>query len=337
VYVENHRVAGLDPKDPIRVSYQARVGNEPTGKDNPELLKMHPSHGHDMTIVNGISRIGYMSGGQAARWRDEDMADAITGKATAFIREHRSEPFFLYFATHDIHVPRVPNRRFVDGTPMGPRGDVIAELDWSVGEVLAEIDRQNLAANTLVVFSSDNGPVVDDGYKDQAVERLGDHRPAGPYRGGKYSIFEAGTRIPMMVRWPGRVKPGVSGALVSQVDFLASFGSLIGEKLPQSAGPDSFDVLAALLGESQTGRDHLVEQAGVLSLRQGNWKLILPGKGQRVNRDVNIELGNDPEVQLYDLSGDPGETKNVAGQHPDRVKELTARLAKIRADGRSRL
>lgn len=336
VYVENHRVAGLDPKDPIRVSYKEKVGDEPTGRDNPELLRMHPSHGHDMTIVNGISRIGYMSGGKAARWVDQDMADVITGKATGFIRQSKTQPFFLYFATHDIHVPRVPHRRFAGNTPMGPRGDVIAELDWCVGQVLAEIERQNLAENTLVIFSSDNGPVVDDGYKDQAVEKLGDHRPPGPYRGGKYSIFEAGTRIPLIVNWPRRVKPAVSTALVSQVDFLASFAGLTGAKLPQNAGPDSFDVMPALLGEAKSGRNHLVEHAGVLSLRKGNWKLILPGKGARFNPNVNIELGNDPAPQLYDLSGDEVERKNLAAEHPGKVKEMIAMLEGIRKDGRSR-
>ena len=219
---------------------------------------------------------------------------------------------------------------------MGPRGDVIAELDWYVGRVLAEIERQNLTENTLVIFSSDNGPVVDDGYKDQAVEKLGDHRPPGPYRGGKYSIFEAGTRIPLIVNWPRRVKPAVSTALVSQVDFLASFAGLTGGKLPQNAGPDSFDVMPALLGEAKSGRDHLVEHAGVLSLRKGNWKLILPGKGARFNPNVNIELGNDLQPQLYDVSGDRAETKNLAAQHPEKVRELTAMLEKIRKDGRSR-
>ena len=109
VYIENHRIVGLDPKDPIQVSYKEPIGNEPTGKDHPELLKMHPSHGHDMTIVNGISRIGYMTGGKAAHWVDEDMADTITGKAVDFIEKNKSKRFFLYFATHDIHVPRVPN------------------------------------------------------------------------------------------------------------------------------------------------------------------------------------------------------------------------------------
>nr|MDQ3349745.1 sulfatase-like hydrolase/transferase [Acidobacteriota bacterium] len=223
VYVENRRVVGLDPADPIRVSYTQPIGDWPTGRGNANLLKMHPSHGHDQTIVNGISRIGYMTGGKAALWKDEDMADTFTRKATAFIEQHRAKPFFLFFALHDPHVPRVPHPRFVGATSMGPRGDAIAQLDWSVGEILSTLDRLELANDTLVLFTSDNGPVIDDGYKDEAVEKLGDHAPAAPFRGGKYSNFEGGTRVPFVLRWPARVKPAVSGALVSQVDLIASF------------------------------------------------------------------------------------------------------------------
>ena len=336
VYVENGRVVGLDPKDPIEVSYDHPVGNDPTGKAHPELLKMHPSHGHDMTIVNGISRIGYMRGGRAARWVDEDMGDVLTAKATAFIERHRDGPFFLYFATHDIHVPRVPHPRFAGRSGLGPRGDVILQLDGAVGTILDTLDRLKLADRTLVLFTSDNGPVVDDGYRDEAVEKLGGHRPGGPLRGGKYSAFDGGTRVPMIVRWPGRVKPGVSDALVGQVDFLASFAALAGQALARQDAPDSLDVLGALLGTSPTGRDSLVEQAGALSLIAGRWKLISPHAGPRMSSQTNIELGNDPQPQLYDLSVDLGERRNVAGEHPEVVRELTERLARISHDGRSR-
>jgi arylsulfatase A-like enzyme len=336
VYVENRRVVNLDPKDPIQVSYQKPVGDEPTGKDHPELLKMHPSHGHDQTIVNGISRIGYMTGGQAARWVDETSADTITGKAVAFIEKHKEEPFFLYFATHDIHVPRVPHPRFAGQSGLGPRGDAILEFDGSVGEILQALDRLGLAQDTLVIFSSDNGPVVDDGYKDQAVELLDGHKPAGPLRGGKYSAFDGGTRVPFVVRWPGQVKPGVSEALACQIDLPASMAAMTGQKLAFADAPDSFDVLGALLGRTQTGRDHLVEHAGVLSLIQGDWKYIEPGKGPRRNVNTNTEMGNDPQPQLYNLKDDFGEKNNVAAQYPPRVKEMAALLQKIRQQGRSR-
>ena len=242
VFVEDHRVANLDPSDPIRVSYKEPFPGEPTGAAHPELLRMHPSHGHADAIVNGVSRIGFMTGAKQALWVDEDIADTITRKATAFIDRNRDRPFFLYFATHDIHVPRLPNARFAGKTGMGPRGDAIVELDWSVGQVLDCLDRNGLTRNTLVIFSSDNGPVVDDGYKDEAVEKLGAHKPAGPYRGGKYSNFDGGTRVPMIVRWPGQVTPdSQSNALTSHVDLLASLAGLAGYKLPPGSAPDSLD------------------------------------------------------------------------------------------------
>jgi arylsulfatase A-like enzyme len=336
VFVEDRRVVGLDPRDPIQVSYGKPVGNEPTGKDHPELLKMHPSHGHDQTIVNGISRIGYMSGGKSARWVDEDIADVITARATEFIERNRDRRFFLYFATHDIHVPRVPHPRFAGKSGLGPRGDVILEFDWSAGEVLKTLDRLNLADNTLVVLTSDNGPVVDDGYKDQAVEKLDGHKPSGPLRGGKYSAFDAGTRVALIVRWPGHVKTGVSEALVSQIDFLATFAALTGQTLTGADAPDSYSVLDAMLGKSDEGRDTLVEHAGTLSLIRGQWKYIEPSNGPRMNKNTNTELGNDPKPQLYDLSVDLGEKRNVAGEHPQLVEEMAAQLQKIRDQGRSR-
>jgi arylsulfatase A-like enzyme len=168
------------------------------------------------------------------------------------------------------------------------------------------------------------------------VEKLDGHKPGGPLRGGKYSAFDAGTRVPFVVRWPGHVTPGQSDALVCQIDFTASFADLTGQKLARDAAPDSFDVLSVLLGRTSTDRDHLVEHAGTLSLIKGHWKYIQPSKGPRINRNVNIELGNDPKPQLYDLEKDIGEKHNVAAEHPDIVKELAAQLKKIKSDGRTR-
>lgn len=333
VYVENHRVVDLDPADPIVVSYKEKVGDEPTGRENPALLKMKPSHGHDMTIVNGISRIGYMAGGKTARWIDEDMADVITGKAVRFIEENKSKPFFLFFSTHDIHVPRVPNSRFAGKSGLGPRGDVLLQLDWSVGQILKALDDNNLAENTLLIFTSDNGPVVDDGYEDRAVELLNGHTPSGKLRGGKYSAFEAGTRIPFAVRWPAKIRPGESKAVFSQVDLYASFASLIGQKVMQADAPDSFDQLKVLTGKSKKGRDYIIQQAlnNTLSIAQGKWKYISPSRGPKVSQHTNIETGYDREPQLYDLESDPGETRNVAANHPEVVRELSGLLEKIRA------
>lgn len=332
VYVENHRVAGLDPADPIKVSYQDKIGDDPTGKENPELLKMKYSHGHDMTIVNGISRIGYMTGGEAARWVDEDMADVITEKAVEFIDKNRDEPFFLFFSTHDIHVPRVPHARFAGKSGMGPRGDVLLQLDWSVGEILKVLDERNLTTNTLVIFTSDNGPVVDDGYEDQAVELLGGHKPSGDLRGGKYSAFEAGTRVPFIVRWPKEVKKGVSDVLFSQVDLYASLAELVNQKVTANNAPDSFNHLPSLLGKSKKGRDYVIQQSinSTLSVVTEKWKYIEPSKGPKMNKNTNIELGNDPEPQLYNLAKDKGEKNNVAAKYPEQVENLSATLKNVR-------
>jgi arylsulfatase A-like enzyme len=338
VFVENRRVVGLDPNDPIKVSFNEPILAEPTGKDHPELLKMQPSHGHDMTIVNGISRIGYMSGGKSALWIDEDIADVITGKAVKFIENNKNKPFFLYFSTHDIHVPRMPNHRFVGKSGMGPRGDAIIEFDWTVGEIMKTLDNLKLSENTIVILTSDNGPVVDDGYKDQAVELLNGHTPAGPLRGGKYSAFDGGTRVAFIVRWPKTIKPGTSDALVSQIDFLSSFAAMTGQKLSSDDAPDSFNQLTALIGKSKTGRDWVVEHAsnGRLSIIKGQWKYIEPGPGVKLNVNTNTETGNDPLPQLYNLKSDLGEKNNVAPQNPVIVKELTDLLQKIKNDGRTR-
>ena len=329
VFVENHRVVGFDPKDPIAVSYGLKVGDEPTGKEHPELLKMKPSHGHADTIVNGISRIGFMAGGKLARWNDEDIADNLTKRATDFIELNRDKPFFLYFATHDIHVPRVPHPRFRGTSECGVRGDVIQELDWSVGEVMKTLERLKLDEDTLVIFSSDNGPVVDDGYADGSVEKLNGHKPAGPYRGGKYSNYEGGTRIPFIVHWPGRVKPGVSDALICQIDLLASFAALSKVQVPKGVGPDSLNILPALLGESNVARNQVVEQGSgpmSLAIRKGPWKLI-PRIGP---------LGKKPGgPELYNVTEDPGETRDIAAANPERVKELSELLQKVREEGKS--
>lgn len=338
VYTENYKVIDLDPKEPIEVSYGKKIGDEPTGKENPELLKMHPSHGHNSTIVNGISRIGFMTGGKAARWVDEDMADRITEKAVDFIDDHAKEPFFLFFSTHDIHVPRVPHKRFVGKTPMGPRGDAIYQLDWCVGEVVKALEKNGLTENTMVIFTSDNGPVVDDGYKDDAVKKLGNHKPAGPWRGGKYSNYEGGTRVPFIATWPAKIKPAESTALMGQVDLAMTFAHLTGvaDTIKKPALPDSLNQLPALVGESTTGRDHLVEHAGTLALRLGDWKLVTPGRGARINKSTNTELGNDPKYQLYDLKTDPAERKNVAGENPEVVKQLVEKLNALKEAGRTR-
>jgi arylsulfatase A-like enzyme len=340
VYIEGRRVAGLDPEDPIEVTYKPDkpFEGELTGRENPELLRMNYSHGHDMTIVNGISRIGHMRGGTAALWDDEAMAEVFLDEAISFVEAHRDGPFFLYYAFHQPHVPRVPGPRFAGATPHGPRGDVIAEMDWCAGQMLDALDRLGLAENTIVIFSSDNGPVLDDGYQDRAVELRGEHRPAGPLRGGKYSMFDGGTRVPFILRWPEAVEPGETSAIVCHVDFLASFASLVGVEIAPDAGPDSFDVLPALLGRSEKGRDEIVtEGIGAKTvLRVGDLVFIPPHKGPAVAQNTGIETGNSPEPQLYDLSADIGQVRNLAGERPETVARMSARLEEIRAGERTR-
>ena len=157
VFVENAHVVGLDPKDPITVNYNHKVGDWPTGLENPESVKMKPSQGHNNTIINGIPRIGWMTGGKSALWTDEDIADVITDKAKNFITAHKDEPFFLYMGTQDVHVPRVPHPRFAGKSGLGVRGDVILQLDWTVGEIMHTLDSLGIADNTIFVFCSDNG------------------------------------------------------------------------------------------------------------------------------------------------------------------------------------
>jgi arylsulfatase A len=333
VYVEDHRVRNLDPKDPLWVGNEKPSEDHPTGLTHRDTLKMDWARGHNGTIHNGISRIGYYTGGHAARFKDEDLADEWVKQSNNWIEANKDRPFFLFFSSHDIHVPRMPHKRFQGKTSLGFRGDAILELDWCVGELLATLERLKLSENTLVIFCSDNGPVLDDGYKDGAVEKLGNHKPAGPYSGGKYSIQEGGTRTPFITYWPGRIKPGVSDEVVCTIDLAASFAKLTGQDLSANACLDSFNVLGALLGESAAkGRDHLVEQdngqAGNFGLRVGDWKL------QRRGGKKKAKAG--PAVTLYNLADDPGEKTNVAAKHPDVVKRLTAQLDGIIAAGRSR-
>ncbi len=330
VFVENQQVVNLDPKDPIKVSYTGPIDlNAPTGAKNPELLKMQPSHGHDMTIVNGVSRIGYMTGGTAALWKDEDFADILVQKAKAFINGQKAAPFFLYFSTHDIHVPRLPNKRFVNKSGMGPRGDVLLQLDWTVGQIEAALKKKGLLENTLIIFTSDNGFVIDDGYKDQAVEKLGEHKPGGIFRGGKYSAFEAGTRVPFIVSWKGKIQPGkVNDALFSQIDLYASIAALAGIAVEADQAPDSKNLLSVLLNQSQQSSAFVIEQSlnSTLSILVDHWKYIEPSKGPKLNKETNTELGNLTVPQLYDLKNDPGETNNLAEKMPAKLIELKTLL-----------
>lgn len=334
VFLENRRVVALDVADPIAVDYTKPVGNDPTGKDHPELLKMQssPGQGHNQTIINGIGRIGYMSGGKKARWVDEELSLTFLDKAKNFIEENKNGSFFLFFSLTEPHVPRMPATMFKGKSGMGYRGDAILQLDWAVGEIIKKVEVSGIAGKTIIIFTSDNGPVLDDGYQDEAVTKLNGHTPAGDLRGGKYSAFEGGTRVPFIISWPKKIRPKVSSALVCQIDFLASFSKLINQSIPAGDATDSEDMLDAFLGKSNTGRSVLVKQGGALAIIKDDWKYISPSNGTAYDKQTGIETGSFPSPQLYNLKEDVGEKNNLAVQYPEKVKEMAALLDKIKQD-----
>ncbi|MFI3302824.1 MAG: sulfatase-like hydrolase/transferase [Rikenellaceae bacterium] len=320
VFVENGDVVGLEKDDPIEVNYEHNYGDQPTGLENPELLRMHWAHGHNGTIVNGIPRIGYMKGGENAKWVDEDMADYFVGKVKNFLDESKDEPFFLYYGLHQPHVPRTPNSRFAGKTTMGPRGDAIMEADWCVGELMSMLEERGLLENTLIIFSSDNGPVLNDGYKDGAWELLGDHKPAGGLRGGKYSLYDAGTHVPFFTYWKGEIEPTKSSAFVSQMDLLASVAALTGREIPD--GLDTQNHLDTFLGKSNVGRNgYIVEAMGRLAYRKGNYAMIPPFKGS-VKNETGNELGNIDHFALYDLMNDPTQQNDISSSETELLEQL---------------
>ena len=330
VYIENGYVDGLDPNDPIEINYNDNFEGQPTGKDNPELLSMMWHHGHNNTIVNGVPRIGFMKGGESAKWSDIDMADHFLAKVKNYIKTKKDKPFFLYYGMQQPHVPRTPHPRFVGATSLGPRGDVIAEADWCVGELLKTLEQEGLLENTLIVFSSDNGPVLNDGYYDDAVEKNGNHTAAGVLRGGKYSLYEAGTRVPFMMYWKGKIQPKKSDALVSQLDLFSSLARLTGSDL---RADDSVDLLDTFMGNSDLGREHLILEATTrTALRSGDWVMIPPYLGPSVNTKVNIELGSSDSYQLYDLSQDVSQQINLADKNPEKLNEMISRFTQIRGE-----
>jgi arylsulfatase A-like enzyme len=340
VWVENHRVANLDPTDPIKLDYSVKRG-EPR------------------SFINGVPRIGEQIGGKAAIWDDPNISTVIAAKSCAFLEEYKDKTFFLEVATHNIHVPRVPNPKFRGASQCGTRGDSIVEFDWIAGQVLDTLDRLKLTDNTLVIITSDNGGILDNNGPD-VVHGLGPapgnngHLFNGVLRGTKGTVWEGGTRLPLMTRWPGHIKPGDSDALICQVDMLASFAALTGQTLAAEDGPDSYNVLPALLGEKldKPCRDYLAEQNNTgteIALRYGPWKYIPNGmRKNHKNEHARIQVEGSPfetilvsdlpanNAQLYNLADDLSETKNVAAEHPDILKAMAAKLAEIKQNPKSR-
>jgi len=351
VYLRNHNIIGLEADDPIEVSYSEKVGDEPTGKENPELLKMHPTPGmgHDGTIINGVSRIGWMSGGTRSRWTDEELAHDFYAESENFIINNKDEPFFLFMSLSDIHVPRMPNTRFKGASDLGYRGDAILQMDDTVGRITRLLDYLNIQDNTILIFSSDNGPILDDGYIDGAITQNNNHDASGIYRSGKYSIFEGGTRVPLIIRWPNKIDKGTnSPAMVNQVDFLASFVSHFGQDLKNDEALDSFDIWNTFTGQEKTGRDSMIEDstinmidASAQALLQGFWKYIAHEEGpQRLTWALDVfggqETGLSTAPQLYNLKEDPSEQHNLAEQYPERVKKMAETLKEAMEKGYTR-
>lgn len=342
VFVEQGRVANYDASAPIFVSYDRPFEGEPLGRDNPNLLyNLKHSHGHDMAIVNGIGRIGYMKGGGKALWRDEDIADSIARKGMDFITSHKDESFFLYLSTNDVHVPRFPHSRFRGKSSMGLRGDAIMQFDDLVGCVVAHLEDLGLMEKTLIIISSDNGAIIDDGYADRAQELLGSHMPSGQSRSYKYSAFEGGARIPAIVHWQGRIRGGqVSHRVVSQIDWMASIAGLIGVTMPNGAAPDSRDAQHEWFENKRANKPkYIITQAAnkTLALRLGKWKYIEPKGGPKmIPWGPEVETGYSDMPQLYDLEKDPREELNLASLYPKIVVRLSRLLQAERAKNKDK-
>ena len=328
VYIENGRVVRLDSNDPINVNFDKDDYGLPTGLKNPELTTMRWHHGHNGSIVNSIPRIGFMEGGNKARWIDQNMADTFLIKAKEYVIENKDEPFFLFYSLQQPHVPRTPNPRFVGKSGMGPRGDVIIEADWCIGEIYKTLNDNKLLENTLIIFSSDNGPVLNDGYYDYAVEMLGDHTPSGGLRGGKYSLFEAGTKVPFVAYWKDKIKSGVSDQIISQIDLFNSISKMIDSDIKTEDGNDFSNLI---LNNTGKGRNDLVIEAmGRTAYRNKEWVMIPPYKGRKIAKNVQIELGNSTDYMLFNLEKDPYQKNNLAKEKPEKLKFMISSFDKIK-------
>lgn len=340
VFIEQGRVKNWDPEAPIEVSYKwgQPFPGEPLGSTHPELLtKQRHSHGHDMAIVNGIGRIGYMRGGGKALWRDEDIPDSLLHYAIQWIGQQTADhgqqaaPFFMYFATNDVHVPRQPHERFRGKSPMGLRGEAILQFDWTIGKLCAALDSLGIADNTIIMITSDNGPVLDDGYADRAEELVGTHKPGGPFRGGKYSAYEAGNAVPFIVCGPGVKRGKASDALVSLIDLPATMAQLVGVSIPEGQATDSRPCLPTWTGRSKAPAPFHVSMAAnrSLEIRNQRWKYIEPSTGS-IGWGPKIESGYSREPQLYDLHKNLWEQDNQAARQPKVVKQMQEQLKQVR-------
>lgn len=325
VFVENHEVYNYDPNDPITVSRE-RIPDSIPGTQypdallNPESVTVYKGdRDHVCSVINGVGRIGYMKGGKKALWIDNDIADNLVDKAKAYIDANKENPFLLLMTTNDIHAPRLPHPRFTGSTSLGYRGDNVVQLDWCVGEIMKNLEENGLEENTILMFASDNGPVyIDGGYQDGSGKTSQQHKAAGIYRGGKYQIYEGGTRTPLIIRWPSKIKPQVSDALVSQVDLLASFASFFNVDIPGNAAPDSRNYWDAFMGNDKVGAKVILEQTNTdaaVAIRKGNQKCVSWKNGT---------------FECYDLENDPSEKVNLIDQKTEWVERLIKDIKALR-------
>lgn len=279
-------------------------------------------------------------------WDLHDILPELRDRAVGYIETHAEReperPFFLYLPLTAPHTPIVPNEEFAGMSGAGDYGDLVCEVDALVGAVLAAVDRAGIAGETIVIFTSDNGSPGRAGdphlrspewAQVSAVERLFGHRPSGPWRGTKADIFEGGHRVPLIVRWPGRVPAGsVNGHLAGTIDLMATLAEAAGVGLPEGAAPDAQSMLAMLRDPATSVRETLVmhSSGGRFAIRQGDWKLI-EAKGS--GGWTRVEVADDaPDGQLYNLAADPAETQNLYDAESERVSEMRAMLDEVRRD-----
>ncbi len=301
IYMENDLTVGLEKDDPIAVSYTQKVGDEPTGREFPDRVRLKPVVTHDGTIVNGIGRIGWMSGGQKARWRDEDMSDDMLGKAQHFIAEcDSSTPLFMYYATHTAHAPRVSNERFAGKSGAGHYGDMIEEFDYCVGGIVEALEQKGILDNTIIVVTSDNGGAILSGYYDGCLENIGEHDPFRGLRGHKGSLYEGGTKVPFIISWGKGIKRSfVQSQRFCFTDLFATLADILSFDLTPEMAKDGVSAKELILdAKAELYRPYILTQDndGSIAIRRGDWKYIqhLKSRGG--------------QSELFNLTSDPAET-----------------------------
>ncbi len=305
--------------------------------DMPPFAFIENDH---FTEVPSVTKKWIRSGPAAPSFEAVDALPTLTRKAAAYIdaQKNAKTPFFLYLALPSPHTPIVPSPEWKGRSGISDYADYVMETDWAVGEVLDALERNGVAQNTVVYFASDNGCSPAANFRQLA--KFG-HNPSYIFRGTKSDIWDGGHRIPLIVRWPGKIKTGAtSGQTVCLGDFMATCAEMLGVKLPGDAGQDSVSILPALFGKATKPlRDFIVYHSinGRFGIQQGNWKLELcAGSGGWSNpNESQADKRGLPSVQLYDMSNDVSEQKNVSSEHPEIVSQLTHLLEKCVADGRS--